>query len=578
MINKLKQLCCGAVILTACLILLTGTVSAAVRKLVILTTNDYHGQLDPIITTEGDSAVELGGSARLKQAIDGFREQYPGSVLAVNAGDIFTGKYFLHFNGEATFAALSFAGIDVATLGNHEFDRGTCLLARALPHCSFPTVASNLVLSETSPLRGKLKDYERIERNGLTIGVFGLMTPDLNRISRAGSSVSVNADLAGCARAVIERMRSPAQPDLIVALTHIGLDADRRLARDVPAIDIICGGHSHDFLGKGEEITVEHAGGGKTLIVQAGARGKYLGVLKLSIENGAVKNHTWDPLRLDRSVAKSPAAEAFLAKYRDRLPPPRALTILMEPLDCRSATVRNSEAAAGNLICDIMREEFKTDIALHNGGGIRGDRIIPAGIISTDDVETMLPFGNTVSIVRLTGKALKMLIEQSAARLPRLSGSFLHVSGLHYTADMSGRPQIVQLDRRGNPSNIMQFGTRVKNMMFVEKDGSLQPLKPDRVYSIALNSYLAGGGDSYFMLAKATERTDTGIMLHKAVETWLARQEAVMPTLDGRIKIVKNENKKRIENKKDSNHKKGLPRTRNFPLDRTGISYYTYKY
>ena len=170
-----------------------------------------------------------------------------------------------------------------------------------------------------------------MERSGLKIGLFGLMTPELPYISKAGPDIESSSDLLATAREMIKQLREKDKVDLVVALTHIGLEADKDLAAQVEGIDVICGSHSHDTLYQGQETVVRHASGKSTVIVQSGTRGEYLGQLKLEVEEGRIRSYTWDPILIGAQTPTDAKVDAVIAAYRSKLPPKTVITTAAVP-------------------------------------------------------------------------------------------------------------------------------------------------------------------------------------------------------------------------------------------------------
>jgi 2',3'-cyclic-nucleotide 2'-phosphodiesterase (5'-nucleotidase family) len=162
--------------------------------------------------------------------------------------------------------------------------------------------------------------YKTVEKNNIKIGIIGLITPDLPFISSAGSNIKVNSDLVKSAINTLNTLKQNEKPDLIVALTHLGLEEDIKLAEKVPEINLICGGHSHDFMKKDEEIIVSHADGRKTLIIHSGARGEYLGKLNMLIDRGKIISHSWAPVRITTELKQNKKALALIMAYKNQLP------------------------------------------------------------------------------------------------------------------------------------------------------------------------------------------------------------------------------------------------------------------
>lgn len=496
----------------------SGPAPAKTLTIALLTAPDIQGQMEPF-TSAGAS---LGGMARLAGAIKSAQARYPGRCLVVASGDDLMGRYFLQFHGRAMYRTMTAAGFDIGCLGNHEFDLGPAALAEGQGGRGFPLVNSNLTFMPQSGLQGQTTPRTMLGAGGLNIGFFGLMTPDLAAMSNTDGQVIIDGDLKAVARREVAKLKAMGA-DLVVAVTHIGLDSDMALAASVDGIDVIIGGHSHDLIPSGQEKIITTPSGGRTIVVQAGDRGKYLGVLELYLPaspssdlHGRSDDHKWTVIPIDASTPEDPAVAALVAEYRAQLPPSRVLAQSQVELDITRATVRGGEAPIGNLVADIIRDRFESQLAFINGGNLRGDRIIPAGPVTTDDVDTLLPFNNNVDIVGLTGSTVIETLEYGLSGLDQLEGRFLQVSGMRFTAR----------------------GGRVISAEILNADGGYSPLDPNATYSVATNSYLAGGGDGFTVLKeKATYRRPTYVSLNSLVQSELAALKTVAPQVEGRINL-----------------------------------------
>jgi len=502
----------------------------------ILTFSDLHGQLEPFVTEKDNQTIKVGGLAGIASVVKTIRNLNKDKTLLFSTGDSLTGNFFLQFEGEAIFSALSLLGIDASALGNHEFDRGEETLAKALTYLDFPIIQSNLESADNSSLSNRFLSYKIIEKNNLKIGIIGLMTPDLSFISNAGEKIKVHPDIVESAISTIKALKQKEDPDLIIALSHIGLEEDIKLATKVPEIDLICGGHSHDLMKKEKETVISHADGKKTIIVHPGARGEFMGILSLTVENRNITRHLWDPIRITGNIEPEKEMRALITSYKKQLPGKKVLAFSKEALDCRAKTLRTQEAAAGNLIADIIREQFKTDIAFQNGGGLRGDRIIPSGNITTEDIDLMLPFENNISILTLTGSEIKQVLEQSVSLLPLAYGGFLQVSGLRFDVDIIKTPFKRTKNSASEKPGITHTGNRVANIEILNKDRKYEPLAAEKKYSVALNSFLASGGDGYVIL-KNRKKKSTYTVLRSIVKNRLNRMKQISVSKETRIDL-----------------------------------------
>ena len=270
------------VLYTLCLvwILVLSQVSAQ-TPIVILHTNDTHSQIEPLQDKDGSMVGGIYGRAAI---IDQVRQENK-NVLLVDAGDFCQGTpYFNYFKGATEVKFMNLLGYQAATLGNHEFDNGSKMLAKQLSKAKFPIVCANYLFFNKK-LNNIVKKYVVIEMNGKRIGIFGLLT-DIKSLTSPKNYKEIkylNAiDVADC---MVKELRETEKCDLIICLSHLGLDRgtednpdDLILASQVKGIDVIVGGHTHSILKEPEIVN-------GTYILQTGKKGLRIGVLQLTINN-----------------------------------------------------------------------------------------------------------------------------------------------------------------------------------------------------------------------------------------------------------------------------------------------------
>jgi 2',3'-cyclic-nucleotide 2'-phosphodiesterase (5'-nucleotidase family) len=508
-------------------LLLTGNASA--EHLRILHTNDMHARLLPFATSAGDT---LGGMARLATLVARERAGRPATLL-LNAGDIFQGTPFYNFfKGEAEFRVASAIGFNAMVMGNHELDDGPQnLLTQARRHACFPLLCANVETGAPagSPARPAppgggssarppapvdstwrpiALPWVILTAGDLRVGIIGVTTAALPTIVSRKSFEGLRA------RPVIETVRRlvpqvRARADLVVVLSHCGLSADSALARAVPGIDVIVAGHDHQALPAPGRIPnpADDNGLGGVLLVESGQWGENLGELDLDVRNGKIASYSGRLLPVTRDVPESPSVAAIIDGYLARLRPLIEEVVGQSAVPLPSDSLRTAETAIGNLVADAMRRAVVADIAVENGGGIRGP--LPRGPIRMGDVYTILPFPNTIVTVGLTGRQVEELCREMAGK--RGSGGFGQVSGLAF--------DLV----RGVPTGIRVGG---------------RPIEPSRVYKVATNSFTAGGGDGYVLFRKGLDYTDTGVVLRDALIAELKRAGTVSPRVEGRVRII----------------------------------------
>lgn len=475
-----------ATVLLLAVLFVPGVAADEPITLTILHTNDTHANIQPCMATCNNQ--NLGGVARRYTAIQQVKAE-GGNVLVVDAGDPFQGTLFFNYwQGQEASHFMNALGYQAMAIGNHEFDSGPPALARFITDADFPVLSANIDASAQVSLTGLIEPYTIIEMGGEQIGVFGLTTEDTTFISSPGPDVTF-ADVTATAQATVAALQGMGI-NKIVALTHIGYTPDLALAAAVSGIDVIVGGHSHTPLGtmpgaQGDYPTVVNSPAGEpVLVVSAWEWGKYLGRLDVTFDAmGVVESYNGAPILIDASIPEDPAIAAdvdtFYAPVQQL-----ANTVIGETellLDGNRPVVRSRESNLGNLICDAML--WKTtgagsQICITNGGGIRAP--INAGDITVGNVLTVLPFGNQIATLGLTGADVIAALENGVSRWENTDGRFPQVGGMRYSFD----PQ--------RPA-----GSRILSAEIMGADESFSPIDPAAVYTVVTNDFMRRGGDGY---------------------------------------------------------------------------------
>ena len=404
-------------------------------------------------------------------------------------------------------------GVEVAVLGNHEFDFGPAVAEERVKASRCPWLGSNVLTPGGEPAVGTV-DLWLKEVDGYRIGFFGLLTPETATLSQPGPDIRF-APPRAIAEAAVKRLEEMGA-DLVVALTHQDLADDRALAANVDGIDIVLGGHDHD------PITVFE--GGK-LIVKAGYDLHYLAAIDLTLDRVVDQGRevvVWRPAWRylpTAGIAPDPEIQAIVERWnatldRELAEPVGRATV---ELDTRRSTVRTGESNFGALLTDALRSATGADVALSNGGGIRGDRTYPADTVLTrKDILTELPFGNVTVLAEISGAGLLAALENGVSQVEDGAGRFPQVSGLSFTYDPA-RPA----------------GSRI---VAVAVGGAA--LDPARTYRLATNDYLLGGGDGYASLRQARPIIDASagtLMASTLINYITALGGEVAPSGAGRI-------------------------------------------
>ena len=502
------------IILTA-LVFPTGVAAGNPTFVTILYTNDFHGNL--LGFTPIDNIV--GGSARIATLVKEVRNTAPGIVLLLDAGDATHGTVLSNFfNGATVIDVMNAMGYDAMEIGNHDFNYGQGVLAERASQAHFPLLAANIKVTATGETPPFCRPY-LIERvMGVRIAIFGLITPETPIVTHPKNVVGLTfLDPIETAKRIVPMLRPSA--DLVIALTHIGYEMDRRLAQEVPGIHVIVGGHSHTKIDVPQRIGWVGAciPCGNPIIVQAWENGKVLGRLDLEMRRMAIVRFSGRLIDVTADIPEDPEVKAIIEPYAAELQAAMSEVVgyTTVPLEGTRSLIRTQETNLGNLVADMMRWAG-CEIALENGGGIRWHRLFPAGPITRGDVYNLLPFLNTLVMMDLTGAQVKEALENSVSRYPSADGRFLQVSGLSFTFDPT-KP----------------VGSRIVDVLV---GGT--PLVETAVYRVVTNDFLAAGGDGYTVLMQGTNFVDTGTYLMDYMVEYLKEFSPVTPTVEGRIVVV----------------------------------------
>lgn len=467
-------------------------------ELTVMHTNDTHAHLADV--------------ARRVTLVNQIRNE-GGNNLLVDAGDVFSGDlYFTKWFGRADLAFMNYMGYDAMTFGNHEFDQGTAVLANFINNAKFPLVSSNIDFSKDehiaslvkSPItinttaqkttaNGGVYPYVILDVNGVEVGVFGMTTEDTTETSSPGKNV-IFKNAQESAEETVKVMEQEGLKH-IIALSHLGYGRDKAIAETVEGIDLIVGGHTHTKLSKPEFLT-DTINNTPTVIVQANEWGKFLGRVDLVFDkNGVVQTGegqtTGQLLTVDNTVTEDIVAKEMLAPYNAELGElkKQVIGIASVVLDGERKNVRSKETNLGNLIADGMLSKAKqlknADIAIMNGGGIRAS--IDQGEITMGELRTVMPFGNTLFVLDVTGQQLKDGLENgiSGAKLADLPGKFPQIAGMKFKWDPNATG-----------------GNKVFDIM-IQRESGYEALNLSSTYRLATNSFVANGGDGYVSFATA---------------------------------------------------------------------------
>ena len=476
--------------------------------IVILHTNDVHGA--------------IAGYAKVAALKDAY-EARGAYVLLMDAGDFIQGDPTVSTSEGATAVELmNLAGYDVVSLGNHEFDYGYQNLKDLEADADFAIVDANVLYNGRVAFEDNLVFTAP---DGTKIGVFGLDTPETATKAHPakiqGVTFLAGEELYDCAQEQVDALEA-AGCDYIVCLGHLGIDDESMgnrsidLLENVDGIDLFIDGHSHSTREDLLDATDGTGMVGDTVVTSTGTKLESVGVV--TIADGVITASTTPVADLTAEDADVATRAAAIQKEIDDEYGTVFATTEVALNGEREPGNRTEETNLGDLITDALvwgaeREGTEVDAAVTNGGGIRAS--IAAGDITKKDINTVLPFGNTLSIVQVTGAELLEALEASTYCTPTSIGGFPQVSGIEFTVDTTKA-----YDQGELYPGSTYYGPKSIQRVTIETVGG-EPFDANATYTIATNDFMAAGGDTYYAFAAASVNYDLGIAMDEVVMDYI---------------------------------------------------------
>lgn len=479
-------------------------------KTVILHTNDVHG------------AVE--GYAYIAQLKADY-EAKGAEVILVDAGDFSQGTtYVSSTKGADAVTMMNAAGYDVVTLGNHEFDYGYAQLKENMSKAKFKVVCADVFNEDGTPIFDA--SYTYTTKSGVKVGFFGMETPETQ--TKANPALIKGLTFAtgdAFTKAAADQVAALKDADVVICLAHLGVDAESAPYRStdlyaaVKGIDFIVDGHSHTVMTKGEK--------GEP-IQSTGTAFANIGVIVIDDASKKIESNSLYEIKED--TAKDATVAAAAKTIVDRVDKEYGVVFAKSEVTLNGAKApngnRDNETNNGDLITDAMlwkvmqnKEGLTVDadhvVAITNGGGIRA--AIKPGDVTKKDINTVLPFGNTVAVIYVTGAELLEALEASTYSLP--VGGFPQVAGINFTLSTA-----VAYDANAEtyPASTY-YGPKSINRVVINSINGKE-FKADDTYAVVTNNFVAGGGDTYYAFAAASAQFDTGIPLDEAVMEYVTTE------------------------------------------------------
>lgn len=451
-----------------------------------------------------------GGFARIAAAVAAERALNP-NVIVAHAGDTLSPSLMSGLDqGRHIIELTNLIAPDVFVPGNHEFDFGEAVFRERMKEARFPLYAANLREPSGVPLAG-FQHSRIIEIDGVMVGLLGLTDDESARRSNPGSLKLLPTVATAKDQASALKLQGA---DIVVAVVHASWQDDLRLA-GLGLIDVVLSGHDHN-LWVGYD--------GRSVIAESQSDGANLVVVDLDVRievSGERRKVSWKPkFRIVDTADVTPDAEVArrVAGYQAVLDKDLDVEIgaTSVPLDSRKASVRNAETALGNFIADAFRAVTGADVAIVNGGSIRGDRQYEAGAkLTKKDIYKELPFSDKVVVVEVSGADLREALENAVWFAGKGEGRFAQVSGVR----MKGRLDAVP-------------GKKLDEVAVAGR-----AIDPSRTYKVAVTTYLASGKDGYTALARGNRVTteDQGRMAVEIVMDAVIKAGTIAPAVEDRV-------------------------------------------
>jgi len=527
------------------------------KEATILTISDYHGQLVPLSETadnvSGTGAVNptfaIGGSAFLKPWFDLYRGETRGQPSLLMAGGDSVGAtppISAFFGDTPTIRIMNMMGFNLDGLGNHNFDKGQQYLRETLiPLADFPYVSSNLVFPQNGKTPPEWKPSVVFKFQGFKLGVVGFSNHDLTTLIFPGNlDPFVVTDPLAAVNAEAARLRSKSNINAIVAIGHEGATSGTLTEPTGPVVDLADGLVNVDaVLGDHTDFQVLATRPNGVMVVENRSKGIRFSRLRLVIDTNTKKvvyktadfHKPWNI-----GVTPDAAIQAEIDALNAQLAPVFSTVIgessvfIPRADACGRADGRLCESLIGNVTTDAMRTAYTTDFAITNAGGLRSDLTCPTTDNPSDfcpaytpppfpitrgQVQAVLPFGNVVVTLSINGAELKTYLENGVSAMPAVNGRFAQVSGLCFTYDISAAA-----------------GSRVTGVVRQAADGTCTGAAVDltagATYSLAINDFMAAGGDGYPLVSP---RITTQEFMDQVLANYIAANTPISPSIQGRV-------------------------------------------
>ncbi|WP_027216452.1 bifunctional metallophosphatase/5'-nucleotidase [Butyrivibrio fibrisolvens] len=480
-------------------------------KTIIIHTNDIHGAISRYAYV-----------ASLRDNLKGRG----ADVILVDAGDFSQGTpYVSTTKGLDAITMMNAAGYDFVTLGNHEFDYGYDQLRSNLNFAKFKVLCANILNPDGNNLFTPNAIYTG--PSGLRIGFFGMETPEtrtkVNPSMIKGLNFLNKSDNYVCAQAQVDELKTQGA-DLVICLSHLGVDEESALDGN-RSVDLYANTNGIDFMIDGHSHTVMTAGSAGEPVQSTGTKCDNIGIVQIDNATKTIDDHYLITLEnLAQEVTTSANANLIFQRVNSEYDKVLGHTAI-DLNGQKDPGNRTQETNLGDLITDALKwsvlkekDALSVDedhvVAITNGGGIRAS--IDAGAITKNDINTVLPFGNTVAVVYVTGEELLEVLEASTFCTPSAIGGYPQTSGIKFTIDTTKPYQ----QGEAYPDSTYYAPAAITRVTIESING--KPFSLTDTYAVITNNFCAAGGDTYYRFLSASDQFDTGIVMDEAVMEYVS--------------------------------------------------------
>lgn len=485
-------------------------------------TNDLHSHLLPF-NDYGDCHIDsqdcLGGFARIVTLMKQEKKKHPNTLI-LDAGDRFTGTPFYTLTkSRYLIRTMSRMPYDALTFGNHEFDEDNNETEKFIKALNVPVVCANLKFLPESGMSSNISPSLVLKKGGRKIGIIGAVTPELSPLGMNKAVLSAQDDIATAIKEEVQKLQAQGV-NIIILLSHIGLDEDIKLAQAVPELDIIVSGHSHSLLTNDEEnphrdapypVIISHKDS-PTLLVSVGMGGQFVGLLDVVFDkNGHIIDFNGDAKAITADIENDPITEEIIKDAQQNIEQivAQKLAVNTRPLDFTpNSDYCAEQCAVGEFVADLLLHAYpEADVALLNSGAIR--RALPAGEITFGHLAQVYPYDSAVVLFDLSGAQLRQYFENGIAHylLHDRTNEMLQTAGASY-------------DFLKNEKKIQQVMVKGK------------PLDDEKIYRIVTSQFIANGGDAYPVQHRARQMN---ISVREALQQQLLKLQKIDFAPNGNI-------------------------------------------